>query len=428
MTVDSGAAPVGGVLSRALAPLGNPGYRWLSGVLTLHMLTWGVWQVAMVWEVIRIGGGAPQLSVVAAANAVGMLLPALLAGVAADRIPQKTLLLWVTAVHLAVVVLVSVLSLSDLTQLWMLAVGALVFGVATSFFYPAYSAWLPALVAEDDLLAVNGLEGMLRPTVGQAAAPAVAGFVVAATAAGWAIVVAAVAAALGLLCLARVPRTALRRDIAGEGGGTGARAALRDVRDGFTYMVRTPWLRGTLVFVSLMVLLVIGPFEVLVPFLIKDGMGGDAGDHAMVLAAFGIGGATGSLVMAVRPMPRRYLTAIVVSWAVGCVPVALYGYVDRVWLLVVLSFVVGAMFAGPMVIWGTLLQRRVPPHMLGRVSSLDFFVSLLLMPVSMALAGPVSALIGLRATFVVAGLAPLALAAVVLAWARMPRDELAHPL
>jgi hypothetical protein len=44
-----------------------------------------------------------------------------------------------------------------------------------------------------------------------------------------------------------------------------------------------------------------------------------------------------------------------------------------------------------MVIWGTLLQRRVPPHLLGRVSSLDFFVSLALMPVSMALAGPAGA-------------------------------------
>jgi len=39
-----------------------------------------------------------------------------------------------------------------------------------------------------------------------------------------------------------------------------------------------------------------------------------------------------------------------------------------------------------MVIWGTLLQRRVPAAMLGRVSSLDFFVSLALMPVSMAIA------------------------------------------
>ena len=47
-----------------------------------------------------------------------------------------------------------------------------------AFYYPAYSAWLPALVPESDLMAVNGFEGMIRPTVGQAIGPAVAGAVV----------------------------------------------------------------------------------------------------------------------------------------------------------------------------------------------------------------------------------------------------------
>ena len=57
--------------------------------------------------------------------------------------------------------------------------------------------------------------------------------------------------------------------------------------------------------------------------------------------------------------------------------------------------VMGATFQAGTVIWGTLLQRRVPPALLGRVSSLDFFVSLSFMPLSMALAGPVSEVIGL---------------------------------
>ena len=81
-----------------------------------------------------------------------------------------------------------------------------------------------------------------------------------------------------------------------------------------------------------------------------------------------------------------------------------------------------------MVIWGTLLQRRVPPHMLGRVASLDFFVSISLMPVSMALAGPVSEAIGLRNTFFIAGIAPGVFAVLAIVLARLPADELAHPL
>jgi hypothetical protein len=70
----------------------------------------------------------------------------------------------------------------------------------------------------------------------------------------------------------------------------------------------------------------------------------------------------------------------------------------------------------------------VPEGLRGRVSSLDFFVSLALMPVSMAIAGPAGAVFGITAVFVVAGIVPgfLALAAIVVP--RLDRDELAHPL
>src|SRR5688500_9038944 len=92
------------------------------------------------------------------------------------------------------------------------------------------------------------------------------------------------------------------------------------------------------------------------------------------------------------------------------------------------SFVVGFTGSAAVVIWGTLLQRRVPVHLLGRVSSLDFFVSLALMPVSMAIAGPVGEWIGVPMTFVLAGSVPVFLAvAAIIGW-RLPADEIAHPL
>jgi MFS family permease len=91
-------------------------------------------------------------------------------------------------------------------------------------------------------------------------------------------------------------------------------------------------------------------------------------------------------------------------------------------------FAVGAAFSAGLVIWGTLLQRRVPDGLRGRVSSLDFFVSLALMPVSMAIAGPAGTAFGLEAVFLVAGVAPVFLAAATLLLPRLDRDEVAHPL
>jgi hypothetical protein len=115
-------------------------------------------------------------------------------------------------------------------------------------------------------------------------------------------------------------------------------------------------------------------------------------------------------------------------WGVACLPMILMGRASAVWVVVACAFVLGALFSAPMVIWGTLLQRRVPAHLLGRVASLDFFVSVSLMPISMALAGPVSNAIGLADTFLLAGVTPLVFAVVAILWARLPQDEMAHPL
>ena len=427
---ESPRPPAPSRLPRAFTPFRHPAYRRLGAFLVLGAFAGGVWMVALVWEVIRIGGGASQLSVVSTAAAVGVLLPALLGGVVADRVPQKLILLAVAAVELAGMALVAVLSWAELTEVWHLAVVSFATGAAMAFYYPAYSAWLPALVPEEELLAVNGFEGMVRPTVGQALGPGLAGVVIGAVSTSAALGLAAGFHLLGLLVLLTVPLTAVRRELPDDpfSDAHPIATALRDVREGFVYMVRTPWLLATLAFASVMVLAMMGPFEVLIPFLIKDRLGGGPGDHAAVMAAFGIGGAVGSMTMASLRMPRRYLTWMNLLWGVGCLPLLVIGVAQHVWVVTAMAFLLGVFFSAPMVIWGTLLQRRVPPHLLGRIASLDFFVSLSLLPISMALAGPVADWIGLQATFAVAAVVP-GVAAVLAIWlAKLPADELAHPL
>ena len=173
----------------------------------------------------------------------------------------------------------------------------------------------------------------------------------------------------------------------------------------------------------MLVLVIMGPIEVLLPFAVKDQTGGGAGAFAVALAAFGIGGAVGSLAVASIRLPRRYLTLMILAWGVGCLPLAVIGFTDQLWVMVVALFVCGLLFSGAQVLWGTLLQRRVPPAMLGRVSSLDFFVSLALMPVSMAIAGPVGEAIGIAPAFLFAGLVPTVLAVGTLAIATARRGR-----
>src|SRR5437868_8325323 len=94
---DIDVEPRGTRLPRALTPFQHPAYRRLAVALVLATFAGGVWIVGLVWEVIRLGGGPAQLSFVSTASAVGVLLPALLGGVVADRVPQKVILLGVAA-------------------------------------------------------------------------------------------------------------------------------------------------------------------------------------------------------------------------------------------------------------------------------------------------------------------------------------------
>ncbi|MFC0625625.1 MFS transporter [Kribbella deserti] len=412
---------------RALRPLGIPAYRWLAAALVASVIGTGIWMVALVWQVVALDGGASELSLIGSAAAVGMLVTILVGGALADRLPQRRILLVVESTRAITVGAVAALSMAGMLQVWQLALASFVGGAMGGLYYPAYSALLPAVLPEDQLLAANGFEGMARPVLGQAAGPALASALIAMSSPGAALAVAALTGVIAVCFLRALPQLPAQ-ERPQEGGRHPAMSLLIDVREGFRYMVRTAWLLGTLVFASLLILLIIGPFEVLVPFAIKDQAGGGPQHHALVLAAFGIGGAAGSFAVASFKLPRRYLTVMLSLWMGGCVPLVVFGLTTQVWLMAVAAFAVGAAFNGGVVIWGTLLQRRVPKAMLGRVSSLDFFVSSAFMPVSMAVAGPVGLSLGLSTTFLIAGLVPTAIGLIVILAAKLTRDEIAHPL
>jgi MFS family permease len=408
-------------LPRPIRPFRHREYRLLVVSMAASLFASGLWLVALVYQVIALGGGPAQLSVVATASAVGLLVSVLVGGVAADRLPKRAVLLGVEVVRVVSATTAGTLAITGMLTLWQLAGIAFVLGAAEAFFFPAYSAILPTLLPSDELLAANGVEGTLRPIAQQALGPALAGVVVGASAPAVALLLAA-----GIYALAAVTLVVMRSVAVVP--PSEATSVLGDLAEGFRYLFRTGWLFASLAFATLYVLVLIGPIEVLLPFAVREQTGGGASSFALVLGTFGVGGAVGSLVVSSWRLPRRYLTAMLLLWGAGAAPLALIGLTTQLWVMAAASFVVGFTGSAAMVIWGTLLQRRVPPHLLGRVSSLDFFVSLALMPVSMAVAGPVGEALGVPMTFVLAGLVPVFLSVAAIVGWRLPADEIAHPL
>jgi MFS family permease len=408
----------------ALRPLRHRDFRLLWTGLAVSLIGSGLWLVALAWQVIELGGGPTELSLVTALYSVGLLAFVLVGGIAADRLPQRLVMLAADLVRAAILLVLGWLSLTGDLRIWHLAAGGLVVGAGEAFFIPSYTAILPHLLPESELLAANGLEGTLRPLAQQATGPVLGGVAVAALSPGVAILTGGLTYLVSAGCLLAMNV----RPAKGARTATGLASVFADLREGFGYVRRTSWLWATLLFALALVLFIVGPLEVLLPFAIRDNLGGGADEYGLALAAFGVGGAAGALAISSRRLPRRYLTVMILMWGLGSLPFAVVGVAEAFWVMFAALFVVGATYTAAMVIWGTLLQRRVPDGLRGRVSSLDFFVSLALMPVSMAIAGPAGAAFGLAAVFLVAGFVPVLLAAAAILVPRLDRDELAHPL
>jgi DHA3 family tetracycline resistance protein-like MFS transporter len=410
---------------RVLAPFRSREYRLLIAAVSLSIFAEGMWAVVMALQVIELSGDPAALSLVAACMGAGLVAFVLVGGLAADRLPQRGIIIAVEIVNTVAVSAVAVLGIVGELRIWHMAVAAATLGVAAAFFFPAYSALLPRILPANQLLAANGVEGVVRPVFQRAAGPAVAGLVVGATMPSAGAVVVAALFALGLTLLVAT-RPQLTDGPAAQ--RVSQTKLLQDLREGWAFVVRTPWLLWTLLFASMFVLVVLGPIEVLLPFVVADRFTHGAQTYGFILAFFGMGSAAGALAVSSRRLPRRYLTVMMTMWGLGSVPLVIVGVTSSFPLMAAATFVVGVTDGAGMVIWGTLLQRRVPAAMLGRVSSLDFFVSLAFMPVSFAIAGPLSKVVPMEAIFLAAGLLPVLLAAVAVTAARMRRDELAHPL
>ena len=414
-------------LPRALAPFSSRAYTVLALAMGVSVFGSGLWAVAMVARVMELGGSAVDLSLVTAAGAVGMVVFVLVGGVAADRFRLTVILRCVEVTNLVTATTIVVLTWTDTLALWHLGVAAFVFSGAVGFFYPAYSAALPRILPVHQLLAANGVEGTARPLLQLAAGPAVGGALTGLALPGASVLAIAVCHAVALVFMLRL-RLPERGGDAAQDAAASQSSMLREMLEGFQYCVRTPWLLWTLLWAMSAIFLFMGPLEVLVPFLVVDRLGGTVADYGAMLGLYGISTAVGSSVMASLQLPRKYLTTMIWLWGFGTLPFGLVGMTDSWWVMAGALCVFGATGGAGQVIWGTLLQRRVPSHMLGRISSLDFFVSLLLMPISMAVAGPVSQVVTPEAIFWGVALLTPTLGVVAVLVGRMHRDQAEHPL
>jgi MFS family permease len=394
--------------ARIVAPLKHRDFRVLWAGMAVSLLGDGVFFVAVAWETYSLWNAPAALSIVSIGMTLPMILFLLAGGVVSDRYNRRAVMACADAVRALVVGAIAVLVLAGGLRFWELVVLVAVYSVGSAFFIPAFDAIVPELLPPADLPGANALDQLVRPVALRLLGPVLGGALVAASA-GIAFLVDAVSFAASLVAVLAISS-------ASGAVVEKAQSPLGALAEGFRFVRGRVWLWGTLLAAALTYLVFLGPAEVLLPFVVKNGLHASAGTLGLVLAAGGLGAVGGALVMGRHGHPRRDVTVMYVTWTIATLAIAGYGLATAAWQLMLACLVFNALEAAGTIVWATIKQQHVPGALLGRVSSLDWLISIALLPVSFALTAPVAAAVGARATLVGAGVigAAITLAALFL--------------
>ncbi len=390
-----------------LAPLRERNFALLWSGMTVSLVGDGILLVALAWQVYELSNAPAALAVVGLAMTIPHVAFLLLGGVASDRFDRRRVMIASDAVRGLAVGVMGVLSVTGHLQLWQIFPIIAVYGGATAFFGPAFDAFVPDVVSRDQLTQANAIELFVRPGAHGMAGPALGGLLIAVGGSGGAFLVDALTFAVSMVCLARV-RPRVPDDPADDPAEqdlptTTAGGVFDDIREGFRYVRANAWLWATLLAATFAYLLFTGPVDVLLPYLVKNELKAGAGTLGLILAAGGVGAIGAALAVGSFGMPRRSMTFIYVAWTLSTLVLVGYGLAGAAWQAMLVSFVFNALETAGTVVWLTTKQRLVPRHLLGRVSSFDWFISTGLVPLSFAIVAPVAAVIGARNTFMLAG-------------------------
>jgi hypothetical protein len=393
-----------------LRPLAERDFRLLWAGQAISLLGDGVLTVALAWQTLQLSSSPTALALVMFARATPRIVLMLLGGVISDRLPRRLVMLAADLVQALAVAVIALLAAGDQLRLWHLVVLGAVASAASAFFLPASTALLPELLATDLLLPANALSTSSRVLAAQFAGPALGGLLIAAagTAAAFAVDAASFLVSVATLAMLRTrpePRPASERT-------TGM---LQEVGEGLAYARGQPWIWVTLVVAAFANFLVGGPLQVLLPVIVNR-LGAGAGSLGLVYSAFGVGGGLAVLLAGQLGVPRKRVTAMYAVWIPSGLVVAGIGLARGVVALALLYGLVGLLFEFGNLIWTTLLQERVPARVLGRVSSLDWLISVGTQPIAIAATGPLAAAVGATAVLVVGGLISVPTSVAGLLW------------
>ncbi|MGC4865226.1 MFS transporter [Micromonospora sp. DT53] len=361
--------------------LENAPFRRLLTAQSLSLVGDQIATIALTFLILRQGSdGAFKLSMILAAKVVALSVSSIFAGVLADRWSRRKVMMLADAVSIVAQGATALLVLTGQIDIIAICVLQALCGLAVGSFRPSSVGIVPVIVPQDRLLRANSLisaSGNAANVLG----PVVGGAVLGAFGTTAALIIDVATFVVSLTLIARLPdvQTPLRV----------AERARDSLRNGWTEVIRRPWLRWMLIYFSCFQFAVLSTQMVAGPIRMQESFHG-ATSWSYVVAALGIGTVLGSM-LAPQLRPRRPLVVTLVSVLSFCLSHALLAVAGSIVVIAAGFAIAGVGLGIASVLWATTLQTQVPNDMLSRVSSYDWLTSTALRPVGLAITGLVVA-------------------------------------
>ncbi|TMK78943.1 MAG: MFS transporter [Actinobacteria bacterium] len=345
--------------------------------------------IALAFAVVRLTGSPSDLGLVLSAYMLAHLVFLLAGGVWADRLPRHLVMVTSDLLSGASQIAAAVVLLTGVAQTWHLVVLAALRGGASAFFMPASAGLVPQVVSAGRLQQANALLSLSRNST-RIAGVALAGVLVATVGPGWALGLDGATYGVGALFVGMLKLPPVE--------AADKREFIRELAEGWREFRSRSWLCVTIVQFALINAYAIGAFLVLGPFVAQRSLGGAAA-WGLILAFEALGMILAGLV-ALRYRPERPLLVATLAVLTMAPLLALLGLAAPLLLILPAALIAGVGLELYGVFWDTTLQQHIPDEKLSRVSSYDVLGSFALIPVGVAVMGPISGAIGVADTLI----------------------------
>jgi Transmembrane secretion effector len=391
-----------------LSALKNRGFAFLWLGQTLSVLGDNVFRIALSIWLVRETGSGQVLAVVMVFSLAPMLMFLLFGGIVADRVSRVRVMVVSDVSRGLVIGTLWLLAATGKLEIWMVCLANVLLGAASAFFQPAYSSLFPELVSNELLNTATSLT-VISGQVAAILGPLLAAVITRVGDGSAVFEIDCLSFFFAAICAVPVLIKKSPREVCARNG-----RVLTELSEGVSAVLETPWLCTSIVLFAITNATLAGPLSVALPLLI-GAVGPDVSALGVLYAAMATGSiAAGLAVSRFRRFRFRGPTIYLALLANGALILVMGLHVSFT-VLAIAMFVVGGMYSLSNLVWYNTLYEFVPAEKLGRVSSIDYFGTFVLLPLGYSVSGVLTDRLSPANVFILGGTSTMIFVALGLA-------------